>query len=47
MCIYDTYIYGYKYACNICMQFIKLNHLHEVISLNPSLGKSVFNPIIA
>ena len=44
--IYDKYMYGYKYACNICSQLIKLTHLHEVISLNPSLGKSVSNPII-
>ena len=47
MCIYDKYMYGYKYACNICCQLIKITHLHEVISLNPTLGKSVSNPIIA
>ena len=28
-------------------QLIKITHLHEVISLNPTLGKSVSNPIIA
>ena len=47
MCIYDKYLYSYKYACNICSQLIKLTDLHEVISSNPSLGKSVANPIIA
>ena len=47
MCIYDKCMYGHKYACNICSQLIKLIHLHEVISLNPGLGKSVSNPIIA
>ena len=39
-------MYGYKYAYNICSQLIKLTHLHEVISLNLSLGKSVSNPSI-
>ena len=46
MCIYDTCMYGYKYACNTCSQFIKGNDLLEVISLNPSLGKSVSNHLI-
>ena len=32
-------MYGYKYARNTCSQFKKCNDLHEVIPLNPSLGK--------
>ena len=47
MCIYDKYMYGFKYACNICSQLIKFTHLQEVITLNPSLDKSVSNPTIA
>ena len=40
-------MHGYKYACLTCRQLIKHTHLHEIISLNPSLGKLNSNPMIA